>query len=305
MIIDTHVHLTVPGFTKGKFLISNARLASHLYNRIHKTNITPDDYIAMLKGRADPDCSKLLAAMDQAGIDKSIIFGVDWAYGRTGEPRINNREQNRIHAEMARKYPDRFVALAALDPRRPDVIEQANQAIEEWGMKGFKLHPSAGFYPNDPVCFPLYEKCAQWGVPIVFHSGGGEGNWVCGQPMYIATAAENFHDVKMVMAHAGWESWRQAMYAAAMLPNLYLDISVWGQWEYCMRPSRFYGRLREMIDETTPEKVLFASDAPLPVSWISMEEWVKAVKEPQTDITFTKEELELVLGKAAMRVFDI
>ncbi len=305
MIIDTHVHLTVPGFAKGKFLMSNARAAAYLYNQVHGKNITPDQYIDSLKGKADPDCSKLLASMDEAGIEKSVIFGVDWAYGRTGEPRVSNREQNRFHAEMAQKHPDRFIALAALDPRRPDVLDQATEAIEKWGMKGFKLHPSAGFYPNDPICFPLYEKCAEWGAPIVFHSGGGEGNWVFGQPVYIATAAENFHEVKMVMAHAGMESWLQASQAAALLPNLYLDISVRGQWEFCRNPSRFYQWLRSLIDEATPWKVLFASDTPLPTSWIPNDRWVRAINDPQTDVPFAREELDIVLGRAAAAVFGL
>ncbi len=304
MIIDAHVHLTVPGFVKGKFLVFNARGAAYRYNKLFKANMTVDEYIDSIKGRADPDCSKLIATMDEAGIDVSVIFGVDWAYARTGEPRVSNREQNRFHAEMAKKWKGRFIALAALDPRRPDVMDQAKEAIEEWGMKGFKLHPSAGFFPNDPVCFPLYEKCAAWKLPIVFHSGGGEGNWVCGQPMYIATAASQYPEVKMVMAHAGAESWPTAVAAAASLPNVYLDISV-QQRVYRKNPKKFYQWLREIIDEADPWKVLFASDAPLPNIWVPHVEWVKAIKEPNTDVPFSREELDIVMGKAAQAVFNI
>ena len=114
MIIDTHVHLIIPGFVRRKFITGNARMASNLYNRVHKTNITPSEYIEKLKARVDPDCSKLIETMDRAGIDKSVIFGVDWAYALTGEPKVSNREQNRIHAEMAKKWEGRFVPLAAL-----------------------------------------------------------------------------------------------------------------------------------------------------------------------------------------------
>ncbi len=304
MIIDAHVHLTVPGFVKGKFLVFNARGAAYRYNKLFKANMTVDEYIDSIKGRADPDCSKLIATMDEAGIDVSVIFGVDWAYARTGEPRVSNREQNRFHAEMAKKWKGRFIALAALDPRRPDVMDQAKEAIEEWGMKGFKLHPSAGFFPNDPVCFPLCEKCEAWKLPIVFHSGGGEGNWVCGQPMYIATAASQYPEVKMVMAHAGAESWPTAVAAAASLPNVYLDISV-QQRVYRKNPKKFYQWLREIIDEADPWKVLFASDAPLPNIWVPHVEWVKAIKEPNTDVPFSREELDIVMGKAAQAVFNI
>jgi predicted TIM-barrel fold metal-dependent hydrolase len=170
-------------------------------------------------------------------------------------------------------------------------------------MKGFKLHPSAGFYPNDPVCFPLYEKCADWGVPIMFHSGGIEFNWEFGQPIYIATAAEHFPEVKMIMAHAGLESWDQARLAATALANVYVDLSI-RQLDYRVNPQGFYRWLRDFIDWTTPWKVLFASDTPMPTFWCPEEEWVKAIKEPDTDIPFTQEERDIVMGKAAQLVFN-
>lgn len=304
MIIDTHVHLIIPGFVRSKFILGNARMASNIYNRVHGTKITASEYINLLKARVDPDCSKLIETMDKAGIDKSVIFGVDWAYAVTGEPRVHNREQNRIHAEMARKYEGRFIPLAALDPRRPDAVDQAKEAIEEFGMKGFKLHPSAGFYPNDPVCFPLYEKCADWGVPIVFHSGGIEFNWEYGQPIYIASAAEHFPEVKMIMAHAGLESWEQARLAATVLANVYVDLSI-RQLDYRVNPQAFYRWLRDFIDWATPWKVLFASDTPMPTFWCPEDEWVKAIKEPDTDIPFTHEEIDIVMGKAAQLVFNV
>ena len=303
MIIDAHVHLVRPGCVRGKFLRGNARMASCLYNRVHKTNITPDDYIEKIKVKVDPTGEKLIASMDEAGINKSVIFGVDWAYGVTGEPRVSNREQNQYAAEYARKHDGRFVPLAALDPRRPDALEQATQAIEEWGMQGFKLMPSAGFKPNDPLCFPLYEKCADWGVPIMFHSGGLEFNWEYGSPNLIASAAEEFPEVKMIMAHAGLESWEQCRLACTALPNVYMDISI-RQFDYQINREKFYQWLRDMIDWTGPWKILFATDAPLPTFYMTVKEWVEAIDEPKTEINFTREERDIILGKAAQAVFS-
>jgi predicted TIM-barrel fold metal-dependent hydrolase len=277
-------------------------MASSLYNRVHGTNITPDDYIEMVKERVDPTGEKLIAEMDDAGIDKSVIFGVDWAYGVTGEPKVRNREQNKYLADYAKEFPGRFIPLAALDPRRPDVIEQATEAIEEWGMKGFKLMPSAGFMPNDPLCFPFYEKCAEWQVPIMFHSGGLEFNWQYSSPNLIASAAEEFPEVKMIMAHAGLESWEQCRLACAALPNVYMDISI-RQFDYQINQEKFYGWLRDMIDWTGPWKILFASDAPLPTFYLPNKDWVDAINEPKTDIEFTREERDIILGKAAEAVF--
>ena len=302
MIIDAHVHLTRPGYVRRKFLCGNSRMASSLYNRVHKTNITPDDYIAMVRDRSDPSGEKLIAAMDEAGIDKSVIFGVDWAYGVTGEPKVNNREQNKYLADYAKDFEGRFIPLAALDPRRPDVIEQATEAIEEWGMKGFKLMPSAGFKPNDSLCFPFYAKCADWGVPIMFHSGGLEFNWEYSSPKLIASAAEEFPEVKMIMAHAGLESWEECRLACAALPNVFMDISI-RQFDYQINREKFYDWLRDMIDWTGPWKILFATDAPLPTFYLPTKDWVDAINEPKTDIEFTREERDIILGKAAEAVF--
>jgi predicted TIM-barrel fold metal-dependent hydrolase len=277
-------------------------MASSLYNRVHGTNITPDDYVEMVKERVDPSGEKLIAEMDDAGVDKSVIFGVDWAYGVTGEPKVSNREQNKYLADYAKQYPGRFIPLAALDPRRPDVIQQATEAIEKWGMKGFKLMPSAGFMPNDPLCFPFYEKCAEWDVPIMFHSGGLEFNWQYSQPNLIATAAEEFPTVKMIMAHAGLESWEQCRLACAALPNVYMDISI-RQFDYQINKQSFYRWLRDMIDWTGPWKILFATDAPLPTFYLPTKDWVNAISEPDTDIEFTREERDIILGKAAEAVF--
>lgn len=305
MIIDAHVHLVGNGWVRGKFLRSSARAYAGRYNRVHGTNLTPSEYLDKVARKyVDPEGDELVKTMDKAGVDVSVIFSVDWA-PVTGEARVTNREVNHHFAQVAKRHPGRFWPLCALDPRRGDVIEQATEAIEEWGMKGFKLMPSAGFYPNDPVCFPLYEKCAEWDVPIVLHSGGWEIHWEYGQPMYIASAAEAYPDVKMIMAHAGLESWQQALLAASILPNVYLDISLTGQWEYWLHPEEFYRWLRNLVDQAGAEKILFASDWPGPNNWTPLDKWVEAIKEPKTETKFSSEEREFILGRAAQGVFGI
>lgn len=50
--------------------------------------------------------------------------------------------------------------------------DQARYALEELGMKGFKLLPSyQHFYPNDPSFFSFYEYVQSQGLPVMFHTG--------------------------------------------------------------------------------------------------------------------------------------
>ncbi len=94
------------------------------------------------------------------------------------------------------------------------------------------------------------------------------------------------------------------MLAARLLNNVYVDISM-RQWQLTMRPQRFYHWLRDAIDETGAWKIMWASDWPSQENIMPRAEWLKAIKEPKTEVQFTSEEIEIILGKAAQSVFSI
>ena len=305
MVIDAHMHLVGKGWIKGKYVANSARVFSAKYNRVHGTSLSPDQFLDQIMPKyVDPDADNLVKIMDDCGVDIAVVFNIDLVKV-SGEAKVSNYEVNRHLVEVAKRHPGRFWPLFCIDPRREDAIKQATEAIEQWGMKGIKLMPATGFYPTDPVCFPLYQKCREWNVPIMFHSGGFEMNWEHSQPLYIATVAEQFPEVKMIIAHAGLESWQQAMQAASVLPNVYLDLSLGGQWEYWLHPQEYYRWLRNLVDETGPWKIMWGTDWPQPDTITPLGKWIDAIKEPRTTILFSKEEREIILGKAAQKVFNI
>src|SRR4029077_16278778 len=64
-----------------------------------------------------------------------VVFTVD----APKEPRkITNEEV----AELANKHSDVAIPFASVDPHRPDAALRAKKLIAEYGVKGFKFHPS-------------------------------------------------------------------------------------------------------------------------------------------------------------------
>ena len=134
-----------------------------------------DIFCPTTKIKVQLDClvneMKLIIVTGMPGAGKSEVAD---AFRRNGHPIIVMgdviRKETKRRGLEANRENTKKIALELRVKGGPGAV--AKQCIEEWGMRGFKLHPSAGFYPNDPVCFSLYEKCAEWGVPIVFHSGG-------------------------------------------------------------------------------------------------------------------------------------
>ena len=317
MIIDTQVHLcgrgwVTRGYLRGRGAVpggggggSGAETAiSATYNKWHGTNYTAEEfhekvmrpYVEILDASGD----NMMRWMDEAGLDKCVIFGVDWAYGMTGEPRVTNKEQNKIHADAAKNHPDRLIALAAIDPRRPDAVAQFVEAVEDWGMKGLKLHPGAGFRADDPACFPMLDKCAEYGLPVYIHTG----MQATSDPTGVANLASYYPQVKMVMGHAGAQWTERAIGAVLGHDNVYTGVEL-HQRDYVWDPEGFYTWLRRLIDYCTPWKILFSSDSPDGDAMLPEKDWVDVFKNPKTSMKFTREEMNIILGKAAQVAFDI
>jgi predicted TIM-barrel fold metal-dependent hydrolase len=308
MIIDAHMHLSGTGWVRGKYLRFVWKMYITEYNRVHKTNKTPDDFKDMLTAMkpsvVDPEGDGVIELLDKAGVDKAVIFPVDWE-AITGPPKVPYRDQNKAHADAAKKHKGRFIPICGLDPRRGNAMDLAKEAIEDWGMKGFYFMPATGFKPDDPVCFPIYEKCLEWKVPVIIHCGKEIAHWDYNHPTQrTANVALMYPELKVVLGHAGTRIYRNEAIEACLIPNLYMDFSEYqGFWR--LQPNYFYQWMRDAIDACGPEKVMFGSGFPNPNVLTPEAEWVQAIKEPQTDIEFTKEELDMVLGGSAAEVFDI
>jgi predicted TIM-barrel fold metal-dependent hydrolase len=317
MIIDTQVHLCGHGWVTRGYLRGRSAVPggggggggaetgiSATYNKYHGTNYKAQEfhekvmrpYVDILDATGD----NMVKWMDEAGLDKCVIYGVDWAYGMTGEPRVTNKEQNKIHADAAKRHPDRLIALAAIDPRRPDAVAQFVEAVEDWSMKGLKLHPGAGFRVDDPVCYPMIDLCSEYGLPVYIHTGMQPTS--C--PTNVSRLASLYPQVKMVMGHAGMQWPERAIGAVMGHDNVSTGVEL-HQRDFVYEPQAFYKWLRRLIDLCTPWKILFSSDSPDGDAMLPEKDWVDVFRNPKTDIKFAREEMDIILGKAAQIVFDI
>ena len=118
-------------------------------------------------------------------------------------------------------------------------------AVQNLGLRGLKLHPTTGFYPDDPVCRPFYEKALALDVPVMFHTGTQPAPLKAkyARPTYVDSVAADFPDLKIIMAHVGHCWWEEALTLAGTKPNLSVEFSGW-QREFLVDPKRFYAMLR-------------------------------------------------------------
>lgn len=74
-------------------------------------------------------------------------------------------------ADVVKKYPDRYVGLAALAPQDPEgSAKELERAVKELGMRGAKLNSHArGEYLDNEKFWPLFEAAESLDVPIYLH----------------------------------------------------------------------------------------------------------------------------------------
>jgi hypothetical protein len=255
----------------------------------------------------DMGCDKLVKRMDENGIDVTaivIVDNVDFGFDNERIMRINQ-----YCASAAARHPDRLIALAGIDPRRPDAPALFRRCITEFNMKGLKWHPDNGYYPNSKEAYAVLEVANELGVPLLTHCAPLAGSRAkYAHPIYLDDVALDFPQLNIIAAHMGNMWWREWAALAHCKKNLCGDLAMW-QLYALSKPHLFRRYLREILDIVGHEQTLFSTDGPVFEPHISNGRWVgiiKALSAKSTDgIRFTEEEVDAILGGNASRIFKL
>ncbi|MFH8484245.1 amidohydrolase family protein [Streptomyces longisporoflavus] len=202
----------------------------------------------------------------------AVVFTVD-AESATGTAPVPNEEV----AEAAAAHPDVLIPFASVDPFRGKAgVRQARRLVEEYGVKGFKFHPSIqGFFPNDrALAYALYEVIEETGCVALFHTGqtgigagvpgGGGIRLKYSNPMHVDDVAADFPHLKIILAHPSFPWQDEALAVATHKPGVHIDLSGWS-------PKYFPPQLVHYANTLLKDKVLFGSDFPVltPDRWLA------------------------------------
>jgi uncharacterized protein len=173
-------------------------------------------------------------AHDYESLDVLAVLLAWDAETATSRPRVPNE----LVAQACRDHPKAFVGFGSVDPLKGDAAVEELERVADLGMRGVKLHPSLqAFAPDDERFFPLYERCEDLGLIVLFHTGtsgigagqpGGQGIRLdYARPIRLDAPAAAFPDLKIIAAHFGYP-WHLELLAMALhKTNLYIDISGW------------------------------------------------------------------------------
>lgn len=227
----------------------------------------------------DGKIASLLASMDSAGIETSVICSI-----------ATKAEQFDPILQWSRKIAsNRIVPMASIHPKGPDPIGKAHK-VAEAGLLGIKLHPFyQDFVLDDPSLVPFYQVLAELGLIVVCHTGFdfAFARDRRADPMRIVRVLDRVPDLQLLATHMGaWDDWDEVE-AHLLGKPIFMDVSL--SLELLGR-----SRAREMILRHSPDHVLFGSDSP----WSSQAETVRLVRA----LELGPERESLLLWKNAHRL---
>lgn len=300
-VIDAHTHLYSDEMTPSYWIEAMARYGASISDR------TAEDVRERIeRDWFDPQGDLLVADMDTAGIEMSVVFVLDFGpYGGVDDG-VSLERRYELFAGAVARHPGRLVLYGGVDPRRPDAADFVERARRDFGIRGVKIWPPAGVFPNEPACYRVYERCAQLGLPVVVHTGQEIGplRSECTRPILVDQPANDFPELTFVLAHAGMGWWQEAAEIAWHHPNVYVDIAYW-QAKYLRSAERFAQELRALISTAGRERVIFGTDWPAlrKVRRVAPDTWVQVLRgfvdEAPGGVSFEREEIDLLLGGVA------
>jgi predicted TIM-barrel fold metal-dependent hydrolase len=201
------------------------------YGTDFKAMRAPDRYLFDFKGNqflamADAEYApaSVLAAMDRAGIDLSLISctipdpGLLPAEFAAEAARVANDEI----AELVCRHPGRFAGIAFLPWNVPDAALSELERVAAMGFKSVMLFShNGGVHADDPSLLPVYKRLEELELPVTVHPTIPLWSGSIGAYGLVATASfvidtgfalmrlirsgilEKFPGLKVVMPHAG------------------------------------------------------------------------------------------------------
>lgn len=165
--------------------------------------------------------------------------------------------------KAVKQYPGRIFGYVIYDPifSRKSLASD-KEYLEMNGFIGVKIHPANHGYAVDGKRYdPLWRYASDNHIPVLIHTWDAtpEATYpfdpaqIYAQPKLVATVAQRYPEVKVIMAHAGghYRGHLQAIEVAQRYENVYVDI--------CGATISF-GLIEWFVKEIGAYKLLYGSD---------------------------------------------
>ncbi len=244
MMVDVHTHVwECPCHIGERFIDDARRTAGEGYKDIHV------------------DLDKHWEAMQ--AVDRAVVLGFRARHVGVLVP-------NEYVAEYVARHPEKLIGFCSVDPQDPDAVEQLDDSVQRLKLQGLKMGPIyQNVAPGDSRFRRIMKRAEELRIPMLIHQGTTFCENVSleiANPIQLQPLAQEFPNLRMVIAHLGHPWIDETLVLIRKHPNLYSDISA-----LYYRPWQFYNALVSAMEYGVLDRLLLGSDYPFTTPTSTME----------------------------------
>lgn len=242
--------------------------------------------------KEDATPEMLLALMAANGVERTVLVQV-----------IHYRWDNSYVAHVLRAYPGHFAGVGRVNPLDPAAPDHLSKWVEVDHLQGVRLSPSAdasGDWFAGPLMPPLFKRAEDLGVPMLLLTQPGR----LPDLARLLDAHPNLDAVVDHMAdcHPDNPEDVQRLLDLARYPRVYVKIShTWGISKEGYPWKDTHGLVQRVHQAFGPQRIMWSTDWPVCLGGATYAQTLSVVRDEMK--FFTKDDLEWVLGKTALRLW--
>ena len=263
MIVDFHTHILPPSFkSKRTEIASKDATFAALFSSDKAKMATAQE---------------LIAAMDEDGVDVSVVLGYGWC-----DPDVG-REANDYLLDAADRHKGRIIPFCSVHPSWADAALREIEHCIEGGARGIgELHPTSQRInlAKDRHLPQIMAIASEKGLPMVVHASEPVGHVYDGKgdthPQELLALIERFPEVRIVGAH-----WGGGLPLYALMPEVKNALSS-TYFDSATSPFLYDQEIfSAVVAAVGHERILFGSDFPLLRAKRAAEQAVATLNAPQ------------------------
>jgi predicted TIM-barrel fold metal-dependent hydrolase len=173
----------------------------------------------------------MIESMDRVGIQWSAISDLSG-----GNDPQSFRRSNDIVLQAMKEYPNRILGQCRINPGyTKEALQEIDRCVDQGMVMLGELYDE--YKINDPVYYPIIERCIEHKIPLLVHAAATLGLWRKGYPTIgsslTTSIAEDFVDVgkrypeaMIISGHiGGGGDWEYAIRILREAPSIYAETS--------------------------------------------------------------------------------
>ena len=198
-------------------------------------------------------CDRLAKVGELLHINKIVVSRPVWWGVET--PELTTIHNN-VVSEAINRYAGLMYGMCFIDPHHgKTALSEIDRCITDLGFIGVKLYNQRAI--DDPLQYPIIEKCIKLDIPILMHAGKGSAPYSERHPLqsdgsHFLNIAKRYPEAVFIIGHiGGGGDWHWQLKEMGSCPNVFIDIggSVYD-----------HGIVEETVAVFGADRVLFAAD---------------------------------------------